>query len=97
MGLGSLDVITPERDTAARPYAVQQVRAGESRYPDLAVLVLRDAVNPRLPNIRPAMIFRQNEGSMGAGDGFTAVGWGRNKVGRDPDRCNTVLILACAF
>ena len=95
VGLGSTKLVGYGSDWHTR--GVQQVRAGERAWPDLAVLVLRNAVNPRLPNIRPAMIFRQNEGSMGPGDGFTAVGWGRNKVGRDPDRCNTVLILACAL
>ena len=42
------------------------------------MLVLRDAINPSWPNVRPVMIFSNDSlGPMMPDDRFTAVGWGQ--------------------
>ena len=61
---------------------VQQIRATDSEYPDLAVIVLRGAINPTLPNMRPVKMLG-NRDAMDPGDVFTAVGWGL--TGASPD------------
>ena len=84
VGLGSLYRLD-KKDASGAPYAtifpVQQVRAAESPYPDLAVLILREAIDLASTNtIRPALIF-ENTASMGPTDIFTTVGWGQtNKI-----------------
>ena len=83
VGLGSTTDIfsykkVPQLETGV-VYEVQEIRAAESHYPDLAVLVLRNAINPTLGNLRPAMIFMPNYTErMRQGETFTAIGWGRN-------------------
>ena len=83
VGLGSLNLVGYGREEDI--YLVREIRAGESLLPNLAVLVLRNAINPTLPNIRPAMLFlfeMPGEASidvahqMRTDEIFTSVGWG---------------------
>ena len=76
VGLGSAKHIGVH-DPHRLIFSVQQIRAAESRRPDLAVLVLRDSINPTWPRVRPAMIFRDDAlDPMRPGDIFIAIGWG---------------------
>ena len=77
VGLGSTTRIqVPEPNRLV--FAVQLIKADENERRDLAVLVLRDAINPSWPNVRPVMIFSNASlGPMMPGDRFTAVGWGQ--------------------
>ena len=49
------------------------IRTGPTMFPDLAVVVMKGAINPRLDNIRPAAL---PTSAMSVGDTFTAVGFG---------------------
>ena len=74
VGLGSNKYLGVNGSEAV-VYHVQQIRATESRYPDLAVLVLRNAIDPISPKMRPAMIFMDNLGRMDqeTNENFTAL------------------------
>ena len=78
IGLGSTTWIGGRLADDRMIFSVQQIRAAESKNPDLAVLVLRDAINPTWPGLRPAMIFKEDFlYTMSANHTFLAIGWGK--------------------